>query len=324
MSGTGKFCLVVTLLLLLLAMLPIPSPYGGWTPQVLLIHNKWSEKLRDAKADLQTKQREHAEARQELMKAAADIDATAIGWDRVWHVAGGQNAPQAPRVQVLPNGNLRLVNLGQQHGLTNGQAKDESGNDVVLQLIIHAFYGGGEAMTYAGEFKAININQTGAEFSPVHAPEQEDIANWSGNHGWRLRSIIPGGTRAQIDDLQKSKIRVRDLIALAEKNMTRQQALLTEAQAALAVRRGELLGDPNRDNVRFRPEFTEGLLKVTEEVEEKRDQLSLDVDTLRRNIKTEGEGRDARIGTLNEAIQALPGSSTEYDEIRTPQVASGK
>lgn len=326
MSGTGKFCLVVTLLLLLMAMVPIPSPYGGWTPKLLLVHNQWGEALREAKADVQNKQAEESLARQELQKAAAEIDALAIGWDRVWHVpAGGGN--NAPRVQVLNNGNLRLFNIGADQGLAVVQTVDENDNQVALQPVVHAFYVAGEGVSYAGEFKAVNVNPAGAELRPVHLPDQSEVSNWM-NHqgGWRLRSIIPSGERARIDEIQKSRIRVRDMIALTQSNIQKQQALLKEAEAALAVRQAELLGnpDPNATDIPGRPEFKEGLLIVTEREEEDRDQLALDVDTLRRNIKSEGEDRDSKVQSLQEAAAALPGASSEYDRVTTPQVAAGQ
>lgn len=326
MSGTGKFCLVVTLLLMLMSVLPIPAPWGGWIPQLLVIHNEWSVQLRDAKADVQSKQETELAARMELNKASAEIDALTIGWDRVWHVAGNANSPQAPRVQVLPNGNLLLVNLGQQQGITGVQTTDENGGDATLQPIIHAFYGNAEGgMSYAGEFKATTINPTGAELTPIHITDPAVRASWPQNGGaWRLRSMIPSGTRSRIDELKRQLVRVRDLIKLTNDNIARQQALLQEAQDALAVRRGELLGDPNREDVKERPEFKEGLLKVTERVEEERDQLLLDVDTLRRGIKSAGEDRDGNVDALQKAAEALPAPSTDSGQSVSPQVARGE
>lgn len=331
MSTVGKICLVLTLLLLLVAFLPIPSPWGGWTPRLLVIHNEWSTKIRDAKEDIRKKRTEELAARLDLMKAANELEALAIGWDKVWRVQPGQ-------IRRAVDGTLTINNLGSAQGIQNGTAKDDGGADQTLQPVIHAFYGGGESgSTYVGEFKATTIQANSVVLKPVHAHAPADVNLWDLNAPWRLRSIIPAASRSDIDELFARKVRIETMRSALSDNTTKQTALRNEAQKALYIRKRELspelvagdvlpagLEPPEEVDIPGRPEFKRGLLAVSEDEEEQRDQLLLEVDRLRRAIKLAGEERDANVQALNAATQSLPGASTEYDKLSTPKVASGK
>ncbi|HIK94488.1 MAG TPA: hypothetical protein EYG03_21290, partial [Planctomycetes bacterium] len=155
MSTLGKICLSLTILLLLLAMAPIPGKYGGWIPRLLVFHNQWSEKLRDAKAGAGAAIEAQATARQELSKASTDIENQVTGWDRYWNIpARGPQVPQgAPGIQKR-NGQLLLTNLGTDHGLVMAEFTDDNGARQFAVPVVHAFYGGPEGYTYAGEFVA--------------------------------------------------------------------------------------------------------------------------------------------------------------------------
>lgn len=315
MSNSGKFCLVVTLLLMLIAFLPIPGVWGGWTPKLLVIHNEWNEQLREAKRDVREKQIAETKIRLELMKAANSLEAAVIGWDKMWQAQPGQ-------VQAR-NDQLILTSIGRQQGLVPGQTTDAAGQNQSVPPIIHAFYGGGESgTTYVGEFKATDIQPNQTVLTPVHPAV--DRANWDLNVPWRFRSIIPAALRARKDELHSLIVQTQNVIGVTNQNIQTQTELLQKAQAALDVRKAELLGDPNREAIAERPEFNEGLLTVTEQVEEERNTLLLDVDSLRRSIKMAGEERDQKVQSLESSIQALPGSSTEYDQITNPQVATGQ
>lgn len=315
MSNLGKFCLSVTLLLLLLAFLPIPGVWGGWSPKLLVIHNEWNQQLREAKADVKAKQLQEIDARLELMKIASGLESAVIGWDRTWQAQPGQ-------VQAR-NDQLILTSIGTQQGMVPGQTTDAAGQNQTVAPVIHAFYGGGETgTTYVGEFKASDIQPNQTVLTPVHPVV--DRANWDMNAPWRFRSIIPGALRARGDELHSLIVQTQNAIGATNTNIQTQTALLQQAQTALDVRKAELLGNPNREAVAARPEFNEGLLKVTEQVEEERNNLLLDVDQLRRGIKSSGEERDRQVQALQEATQALPGASTDYDQITNPQVATGQ
>lgn len=318
MSTVGKICLVLTLLLLIVAIAPIPSPYGGWLPRLLVIHSEWSQKIRDGKEDVRNKKTAEAKARQELMEASAELEALKIGWDKVWNIPPrGPNLPADTPSIANNNGQLVLNNLGEQHGLTTSQIQGDNNAPQTVRPTVHAFYGGAEGETYVGEFIATDIGPRNAVLQPVHVLNPQEVASWPMNAGWRLRTMIPAAPRAKIDELYRHGRRTQEMLQQTQANIQRQQEQLQLAQAALAVRRAELLGDPNRqvEDVPGRPEIALGLLTVTEQVEEERDQLLLEVDRLRRAIKTASEERDALVEDLRKATEALPGSSTDYDRL---------
>jgi hypothetical protein len=312
MSTLGKICLSLTLLLLLLAMAPIPGIYGGWAPKLLVFHNQWSEKLRDAKAGAIAATEARATARQELSKASTDIENLVTGWDRYWNIPRrGPQVPQnAPSIRV-ENGQLILANIGTNNGLVTRQVTDENGAQQLMLPVVHAFYGGPEGFAYAGEFIATQagLTPTSATLIPVHPVAAQDIAKWPAGAAWRLRGMIPSGNRTSIDELYRRLVRTYELMRQTDANIARQEGLKRAAEEALGVREGELLGNPDGIVDPDRPEFVVGLLQAIEDFEEERNQLQLDVDHLRRSLKASSDERNQKLEGLAGAATKLPGTS---------------
>ena len=305
MSTLGKICLSLTLLLLLLAMAPIPGKFGGWTPKLLVFHNQWSEKLRDSKADALVAIESRAIARQELTKASTDLENLVTGWDRSWNIP--QNSGAIAKDQ---NGQLSISNIGTNHGLVTRQVTDEDGAQQLMQPVVHAFFNGAEGVTYAGEFIApqAELTATSCVLQPVHPVSPQEAASWPVNAAWRLRGMIPSGDRTRIDELFRRRVRTFELTQQTVANITRQQGLLQAADSALSVRNGELLGNPDGIVDPERPEFVVGLLQAIEDFEEERNQLQLDVDFLRRALKTSSDER-------NQKLEALAGAATKLPDL---------
>ncbi len=303
MSTLGKICLSLTILLLLLAMAPIPGKYGGWIPRLLVFHNQWSEKLRDAKAGAGAAIEAQATARQELSQASTDLENQVTGWDRYW------NIPQNSGAISKNNGRLILTNIGTNHGLVTKQVTDINGAQQLMLPVVHAFYGGPEGYTYAGEFVADpnNLAANRAVLRPVHPVNPRA---WPENAAWRLRGMIPSGARANIDELHRRINRTRELTDRTLANITRQTGLLHAAEDALNVRKGELLGNPDGIDDPGRPEFIVGLLQAIEDFEEERNQLQLDVDHLRRSLNASSEERNQKLEALTAAAAKLPDSAS--------------
>lgn len=317
MSTVGKVCLVITILLLLVAFLPIPGPWGGWTPKLLVIHNQWSEKFRDAKQKTQDAMRSHDLARQELSKATADIEGQTVGWGRFWTIParGPNNAPDAPQISVMNDGRLRLANLGASQGLQPLPFDDDANNSQTAAPVVHAFVASAEGFTYAGEFNATETNATGATLTPAHGTPDVNFLRSNVNSTWRLRTMVPPALRLSIDELYQHNRRTFEATQRTIANITRQQELKTAAEVAYQTRRGELLGVLNpkpEDVVSERPEFTQGLLQVIEQTEEQRNQLQLNVDSLRRDIKTAIREQSEYLESLNDTLLTMPGATTNF------------
>ncbi len=311
MSTLGKICLSLTVLLLLLALAPIPGKFGGWTPKLLIFHNQWSEKLRDAKLDAAKSIEAQAAARQELAMAATDLENQVTGWDRYWNIPPNSGAIRAQ------NGLLGLANIGTNHGLVTKQVTDDNGAQQLMEPVVHAFYGGPEGFTYAGEFVAdsSDLTATSAVLQPVHHDRDGESGKWPVNRRWRLRGMIPSGARTSIDELHRRRNRTSELSLQTAANITRQEGLLNAAEDALSLRKEELLGVPpermdEHEPIAGRPELTDGLLRAIEDFEEARNQLQLDVDHLRRALKKSAFERDQKLDALNRATNELPDSSS--------------
>ena len=310
MNTIGKVCLCLALLLLVITMAPIPGKFGGWAPKLLVMHNQWSEKLRDSKQSVQKTQLSYSTSMQDLRKASTDLDNLMLGWGRQWDIpARTPELPDsAPRIGKQANAQLALHNIGagSDPPLATRQITDKDGNQQLVSPVVHAFYSAGEGFVYAGEFVAVEIAANSALLQPVHRVLPEESSAWPVNAAWRLRSLIPLDQRTAIDELYRHERRTGELMNSTADNIERQQELLAAAEASLDTRRGELLGNPDGDVLAERPEFVEGLLKVTEEVEEERNQLMLDVDSLRRAINKAAAARAARLQRLNETLSDLP------------------
>ncbi len=325
MSTLGKICLSLTILLLLLALAPIPGKFGGWTPKLLVFHNQWSEKLRDAKADAADGIEKRAAARQELSLASTDLENQVTGWDRYWNIPRrGPQVPQNAPSLDKNNGRLILRNLGTNDGLVTKQVTDDNGAQQLMLPVVHAFYGGPEGFTYAGEFVATAAELTSAVLQPVHPVSPSEFSDWPVDVRWRLRGMIPSGARTSIDELHRRRTRTRELIRQTNANIGRQEGLLSAAEGALTLRKEELLGIPpegmgDHEPIVGRPELTDGLLRAIEDLEEARNQLQLDVDHLRRALKKSVLERDQKRDALNGAANELPDSSSGTS-LAPPQV----
>lgn len=315
MSTSGKVCLVLTILLLIVACIPVSTPYAGWVPQLLVLHGQWSQKFRDSRQTVISDTETHAKARRDREAATADLESATYGWDQFWDVpAKSPNLPaDAPRINRTNQG-LQVQGIGQQNGLKARQVVSD-GVNVTNQPTIYAFYASGEGMEYAGEFEATNITDTSALLVPKRPLTPSEVNRWQMNSAWRLRTLVPAADRVMIEDLFAKGRRINELIADAQTNIKQQENLLERAKEARAVRNGELLGNPDATPVKGRPEVTKGLLNVVIETEEGRNQLSLDVDELRRQIQQAEFRREELQEQLKKAAQTLPGGSVDSAQI---------
>lgn len=309
MSTLGKVCLCLTLLLLLVALAPIPGQYGGWAPKLLVFHNQWSDELRNAKEAAEKASTSYTEAELALRSAKVDYENAARGWDQVWTIpARGPNVPpDAPAINKRGSELvLRNIGTGSTPALTPRTVADENGAQQTLNPAIFAFYSAGEGFTYAGEFVATDVSPTQTVLRPVHSTSPEEANSWPVNAMWRIRTVIPAASRTAIDSLYTQARRGSELSARTNQKIADMTRLSDEADEALEGRKQQLLGDPQREPVETRPEFVAGLLQVSEDVEEERNQLMLEVDALRRAIAAEKEASLQKRDQLTQLMQALP------------------
>lgn len=318
MSTTGKVCLSIALVLWLLLLAPIPGVWGGWAPKLLLAHNEWASELRSAKLATEEVSQRESNARRELNKAITDVQAVTFGWDKFWTIpARGQGDQSAPTISKQQGGRLTVTNLGSDQGISD-TTEMVNGEQKLVQPVIHAFYGGVNGESYAGEFTATNIAANRMDLVPVHNNPPQFIQLWDVDASWRLRTMIPAGNRTTLDSLYRQRRRLGQLTTELTASAARQESLLESAQTGLETREGELLGNAANVAIEHRPEYKDGLLLVTELTEEERNQLALEVDTLRRQILLQVEDRDALREELQELLNSLPSGTNQAQVARGP------
>lgn len=306
MSTPGKICLSIALLLWLLLLAPIPGIWGGWAPKLLVAQNEWATELRDARQKTADAIEREARSRAELNSAITNVQAATFGWDKFWTVpVRGQGDASAPTINKQQGGRLIVNNLGAAQGII-AETKMIDGQQQLVKPVIHAFYGGANGYTYAGEFTAENITANRFELIPVHAVPPQFVQSWNVNAQWRLRSMIPAGDRTALDSLYRQRRRLNQLTTDLQASLVQQQELLAAAEKSLETRKGELLGNPANTPIENRPEFRDGLVRVTEQTEESRNQLALEVDTLRREILDQIQQREAQIQEVQRLLDQLP------------------
>ena len=87
----------------------------------------------------------------------------------------------------------------------------------------------------------------------------------------------------------------------------------------MLVRKEELLGNPDGQLIPGRPEYRDGLLSTISTEEDRRNDLLIQVDTLRREVREGSEKRQELLDRLKETTEQL--AAAEGDQItQAPQV----
>jgi len=266
--------------------------------------NDWSVKLRDAKAATQKAVAEHEKSELELSTAQSELARLKLGWGFEWTLPadGSKGSIQ------LVGSNLAVSGIGTESGLQARQVTSE-GKEETLAPTVHVFQLTAEGGSrYLGEFLA-DLDQLAPNSSvlrPTWAVTAQEIGTWNLTSGVRLRSLIPGAGRIQVEGLNQSLQRLREHYAVTDNNVNNQMALLKAAENQLAGRKAELLGNPEAADLKDRPEFKVGLVQALQDIEEARNQLQVDVDDLRRMVLEATEARNRLVADLNELASRLP------------------
>ena len=126
------------------------------------------------------------------------------------------------------------------------------------------------------------------------------MASWNFSNGVRIRTQIPPGGRAEIDNLNQTIQRSAGQLAQLNTRTEDQKLLKVDADQALQSRRNELLGDANGADVAERPEFKVGLVRAIEDAEEERNAVQVAVDSIRRNLQRAIANRSKLVESVKE------------------------
>jgi hypothetical protein len=300
MTTIGKVCLWLTVIGLVVIS-------GYLLPTVGKQHNDVSARLQKSEKAVDDAIEGHRDKSQQLEDRKQQLARLQIGWDKSWDIQQTANT----RVDV-ERGQLAVAGLGRDSGLA--PALDAAGQEA--PPAVHAFKAlpdGG--MFYVGEFQAKPLEATTTILVPIWRVTEEELDVWTSDTElpWRFRTLVPAGGRLHVDQLHAQLQKLTEMNAEVEANTIQQRKLLEEAEAQLAIRKEELLGSPGAEPTPGHPEYSVGLLKAVSDEEERRNNLQIGVDSLRRQIKAANEERETLIRRLKEYPDQLP--SADGDQV---------
>lgn len=235
------------------------------TAKLIQVRNSHTRKAEKLDADFARVSNQLGKAEAELNSLKAELARELLNWDR---------APLQGETTVIdPRQGRIAVRLERSSGLKVNQW-------------LYGFEINPEGKpVYRGAFEITQVADDQVALVPTFRLRAEDIASLkSGN--WRWRTLIPAAFPARHSDLQLQLVKNDELLVDRTANVTEQQKLLKEATAQLTRRREEIVGGPSLPKEDFRPtEEKAGLVAALQEVEEMRNQLLIDVDQLRQQLR---------------------------------------
>ncbi len=262
------------------------------TGRMLQVRAGWTKKADIVEAQYNAAEVKRVALRKTLGEAKAELDRTNFGWNRYWNqVQAAVDDPNA--------GTLRL-NVGTLQGLKQDQT-------------IYAFQPNPDGTThsYVGPFKITAIQENASALAPGWSfRPSEPMDSWKPGPGWRFREEIPVADKVAFSDLDVAFTSADNKLVDKQKNLTAQENLAAAAQLHLDLRKGELNGDPNLDNLRGKlpQEMVDGLVIAIKDAEEERNAALNEVDQLRRDLRNSYLKFQSLQAANSRLSQSLPGA----------------
>jgi hypothetical protein len=261
-----------------------------------------ADKLREATAKSEKALVEFERSAADLKTAETNLAALKLGWGYEYTFAPANPAPVQNQ-----GGRLFVTGLGSATpGLELKKITDAaSGQEKMVAPALHVFADNGQGkVVYIGEFLlgigATELGEQTCMLYPTWRVSPQEMASWNFSNGVRLRTQIPPGGRAEIDNLNQTIQRSFEQLTQLNSRTEDQKRLKADADLALEVRRNELLGDSEGADVAERPEFKLGLVKAIENTEEERNAVQVEVDTVRRSIQQAIKNRSELVESVKE------------------------
>ena len=274
-----------------------------------------ADQLRKGFADTEKASESHTRAKSELAESRQKLAAVKSGWGFEWTFPPGGNVGS---VQIV-GGRLAVTGLGTVHGLVANQVTDAAGQQKLVPPVVYVFTDNGQGGSiYIGEFVAgigpNELTEQNVTLIPTWTVSPQEIAAWNFSAGVRLRSQIPAGGRASVENLHQTIQRTFSQLMQTNLRVEEQKRLTEAAAVGLEVRRKELLGDAAAaDNVEH-PEYKLGLVQAIVNIEEERNAVQSAVDELRRLLKVAAEFRTQQLDTLKQLAARLKNADTKVSQ----------
>ena len=250
------------------------------TANLLNVQKSWNNSLTKLRESNEKNAATLAVEGPKLNELKSELTRKNLGWENTW-----TDVPTSPNRET----GVLTINIGSNNGIV--AAQDAGGQAIPMTL--HAFQPQGDGFIYVGPFLArpedIKADQTQLVMgwnvyrSSDGVPETQ---SW-GQGNWRFRSEIPAQDKIRFESMTNRFGTNLSTFFQTQASIKRQDALLIEAKDQLQQREQELNGAPDvpeEDIDPLRPELKIGLIEATDEEEEGRNALELEVDALRRQV----------------------------------------
>ena len=271
--------------------------------RLLDVQNSWTRQVEELRKENAEKAIALIAKRTELEQFETEVLHSSMGSDAFW--GGGT-------MQVAVNratGELS-ANIGTTAGIGPHQAKDDQGNDVSYNPVLHAFQPQDNPPTkfaYLGGFQVNTLRENALTMTPTWKLRPGETDGWNAGGNWYFRADVPLASKIAIDELRLDLESASRAQRANQLRLTQQQAQLADATDKLNYRRSQLLGFPNpQTEAALEVEYRKGLVPAIEEVEEQRNAAFAEVDRLRRQIKLANDRLTKLNGDNKQLIKSLP------------------
>ena len=239
-----------------------------------------------------------------LAAAEANVAARRASFERSNTNWGDLTVITPDRVQVAPNGRLR-VQAGSTANFAGRGAQ-------VNRAIVHAFAVDQDGSArYIGPFGLVAQNEGQSELAPAFTQKPNEVRTWNPGSAWRFRTVVPASLYGQFVGLDGEVATQIEALRTQREIMGLQEATIAQADVSIEGRRKELFGDPQAPDLEPAPELRDGLVGTLVDVQADRDAALAELDRLRRAVKNAYERLTTLLAENRAAAEALPGPAAE-------------
>ena len=268
------------------------------TTMTLDVRSKWLADVEQRRDKVIQSRDQLRETRLRVRNLEQDLQAEMFDWGDVWRAPQSSPRPGAPGAISLS------VGLGSGLGLRANQRQTTKPNVFVFQAQE------GQS-NYLGEFRIDNINAQQASAQLVRSPYPGELQGW-GPGVYRIRSSLPSSWRQTITDLDGELLVASSKLRLQQLELQILTDQIQKSQESLEQRLAELNGDPNAP-VGASQDVQDGLVETLRRVENDRNQLLAEVNSMRYELDAEYVRLTGILGENRGAVDRLLQMTLEHN-----------
>ncbi len=287
-----------------ISLLIIGTAVGAWLAGgALSARTNWMAKIEAKQKQVTTAENDLRVAKLEFETARNDLHNERDLWGRHWEASNSSPSPAR-------DGTVEL-GVGTNAGLDPAKVK-----------VVYAFGKNPDGtVEYVGDLNLLDVRGDSAGGQLTRVPYPNEVEGWPSGE-YRVREDIPASYRSTIDELRARTYIAMQALSHEEENVKRQTENLANSQNALAIRLGELNGNPQAP-AEAGPDIVDGLVQRLRIEEAERNTVSKVVDALRRELSDQHLTLTKMLAANQERLTAA-GAEAAAQKTVAPRVAAQK